>query len=163
MLHKKYGFTLIELLTVVLIVAAMAAIALPQYRRSVMRAQAVEGMTHLKAILDASMNYYASFGTKPTSLKGLNVSFQSADSNTSQTPTIDNFKFDFGGADSSTITASFISNGSSDNTYTLTGYYNNPTYGGRGAMTCTSNNTKYNSVCIGLGVPTSAANVYVIK
>lgn len=55
----KKGFTLIEMLTVVLIVAALTAVAVPQYRRSVERARMSEAVQMLPAIYDAVDRYYA--------------------------------------------------------------------------------------------------------
>lgn len=49
----KKGFTLVELLAVVLIMAILTAIALPQYRRSVERARVAEALQMLPAIFDA--------------------------------------------------------------------------------------------------------------
>ena len=55
----KKGFTLIEMLTVVLIVAALTAVAVPQYRRSVERARMSEAVQMLPVIYDAVDRYYA--------------------------------------------------------------------------------------------------------
>ena len=39
---KNNGFTLIEMLAVVLIIAMLVSVALPKYKRSVVRAEAME-------------------------------------------------------------------------------------------------------------------------
>lgn len=47
---SKKGFTLIELLTVVLIIGILAAVAIPQYTKSVETSRRTEGLTMAKAL-----------------------------------------------------------------------------------------------------------------
>jgi len=56
------GFTLLELLIVVVILAVLAGLALPQYLRTIARAKEGEGWQMLAAIRSAMTRYYAEFG-----------------------------------------------------------------------------------------------------
>ena len=58
----KKGFTLIELLTVVLIIAILTAVGLPQYRRVVQKSRAAEAESMLRMIYDSSERLAGEFG-----------------------------------------------------------------------------------------------------
>ena len=57
-LQNKRGFTLIELLVVVLIIAVLAAVALPQYQKAIDRARMAEAVEAVENIAHANDLYY---------------------------------------------------------------------------------------------------------
>jgi len=67
------AFTLIELLVVVLIIGILAAVALPQYQKTVEKSRAVQAITMLKTVYDAAKAYQLANGEWPTSLDELAV------------------------------------------------------------------------------------------
>jgi type IV pilus assembly protein PilE len=69
----KSGFTLIELLVVVLIIGILAAVAVPQYQKTVYKSQAAEVLASIRTLKDALEIYYLQTGSYPTSPDQLDV------------------------------------------------------------------------------------------
>ena len=76
---KNAGFMLIELLVVVLIIGILAAVALPQYEKAVMKSRMSSLWPLLKSIKDAQEVYYMANGSYTDDLTKLDVSIPNGD------------------------------------------------------------------------------------
>lgn len=71
LLPKNRGFTLLELMIVVAIVAILSAIAIPTYRKYVLRAHRTDATRSLQDLASREENYYFNNNTYPSSLSSL--------------------------------------------------------------------------------------------
>ncbi|MBO7238484.1 MAG: prepilin-type N-terminal cleavage/methylation domain-containing protein [Elusimicrobiaceae bacterium] len=74
----KRAFTLIELLVVVLIIGILAAIALPQYQKAVLKSRSMQGLISLNALDKAQQEYRLANNTYTDDKENLSLSFSSS-------------------------------------------------------------------------------------
>ena len=71
--YTRRGFTLIEVLVVVLIIAVLAAVALSQYQKAVIKSKAAHMQALLAEVVNASNLYYLNYGVYPRNFTDLDL------------------------------------------------------------------------------------------
>ncbi|MBO4675751.1 MAG: type II secretion system protein [Elusimicrobiaceae bacterium] len=169
-MNKKTGFTLVELLAVVLIIAILTSVALPQYRRAIQRTQATEALTNLRTIFDSAMRYRAANSENPKNAQKLDVNFFEATHNdTDHYSKIGFFKYNFNTDKTLGGVEACLLEGTNESTFCLWMRYKkskecNVDFG-PGTIFCTKKGgNKYAYVCPHLGKKINdACSIYVIE
>ncbi|MDR0291280.1 MAG: prepilin-type N-terminal cleavage/methylation domain-containing protein [Elusimicrobium sp.] len=72
--QRRRGFTLIELLVVVLIIGILAAVAVPQYNKTVKKTKMTEAVSNIRVLAESGKRYLLTTGDYPQSFDDLDVS-----------------------------------------------------------------------------------------
>ncbi len=72
-MNKNAGFALVELLVVVLIIGILAAVALPQYQKAVLKSRAASSLAKVNALEKAEQEFKMANGYYTGDLSGMSI------------------------------------------------------------------------------------------
>ncbi len=149
-MRNHSGFTLIEMLAVVLIIGMLVSVALPQYKRSVVRAEAMEALSNVKTLQDSALRAKAANPnrTAPTTLNQLDIDFFDASSKDSSTFSFGRYNYSMG-TDAITVQKT-----AGSNTYSFKAYY--PNLNGIGGQITCSADAKTTWLCESMCLETAS-------
>ena len=94
---KNKGFTLIEILVAVLIIGILAAVAVPQYQKAVMKSDLHIGVNLVESLYQAQQSYFLTHGAYATNIDELDINIpKNASCQKTQNTSQSFYKCDFG-------------------------------------------------------------------
>ena len=112
--ERRSGFTLIELLVVVLIIGILAAVALPQYQKAVLRSRYAQTQILARNLYDALQRYYLANGEYPPNLAELDIQVSGAFIETHNSVVFGNYRCTYSSGNPDTADSVYcVINGSS--------------------------------------------------